>query len=1074
MSRRRGAGKPANLNPVQMRVVGYAYAAIFFLLFYCFSMGSALFETDSSWADKTAAVLLGLGMLFILIHGVGYANSIIKASWGYRETRTHLFASSSAPSVACVVASFNEPESVLDETVGAVVALDYPRKVVYILDDSTREEAKQAAQRIAAKYGVECLQRTNRRGYKAGAINDFLPRCKQEFVAFFDADALPASNFLQDLVPLLEENPRLAFLQTPQYYANTEVSHVAMASSRQQNVFYEYICEGKSYSRAQFCCGTNVIFSLKALNEVGGFDETSVTEDFATSFTLHTRGWDSLYFNRVYVYSLAPENLAAYFTQQSRWSFGTLSTARKFFKEFVRNPRALRWGQWWEYFLSATYYWVGWVNFIFMLLPLLYVFFGVKPVSQDVVTYLAVFVPYFLFTLTMFYAGMGARNYRLGEVVLGQQIGFISFPIHMVSAISGLLGQKRPFGVTPKGVGGRVPWRALWPQLTMLVLSAMAFAWGLYNYLAGHDRNTTAVIVNSMWALYHVWMLNSIFTLNQPVREGSKAYFEDPNQDAVSLLYPQVSRSPLSAPGLASKLVTGGVLTVLALGLYLGWGVLRWNATPETPINVYIVDKTVGQFGQEHRGLTWVLNYLKVRKAPTFGPAPAQRRETYSWSRDYYGFVPWQNPQLTRGPGKNGQLLAYGGERPLPTRLSPPGIMYLADTYGEFSQVDRRRGEVRVRSRARGMSENEIDNLGSFMRRGGLVVGEWNVLGYPTRPGRFVPRPELERRQTAFRQRRHFLQTRELPRLRGVNAAASGRNDFRTVKRSRDKIEDVRGELKDIQYKLLGLQYQMDRSDQDTRQLAAAQKLEKLLRVRYRNWYGRYVANFQDEKKYDPALWESVRASLSRRAGKNVWPRGPGFVFYPDGTQNIGVGEERKTSPFAEPIALLQQDLAGLQGAEIATIHRSGKAEVADDALLRGVASQVPFRSWFEVVEPDAGSRVLAYYKLRLAPTATSRLRAAGFPSKYISATGVVFPAAIAWRDGGISKGELRSFYFAGDASDFPLPSRAVERFPGLASLSSQVPASIGPYGNQYLWGYYEPLLRNVVQDSKRVRHGGK
>jgi cellulose synthase (UDP-forming) len=175
----------------------------------------------------------------------------------------------------------------------------------------------------------------------------------------------------------------------------------------------------------------------------GGFDETNVTEDFATSFIMHSRGWDSLYLNRTYVYSLAPENLAAYFTQQSRWSFGTLGTSRLFIKTFVKNPRALRFGQWWEYFLSATYYWVGWVNFFFILLPLLYLFFNIKPLRQDVLTYLLVFLPYMLFTLNMFYTGMGSRGYRLSETVLGQQIGFISFPIHMSSAVAGVLGQKR-------------------------------------------------------------------------------------------------------------------------------------------------------------------------------------------------------------------------------------------------------------------------------------------------------------------------------------------------------------------------------------------------------------------------------------------------------------------------------------------------------------------------------------------------------------------------------------------------------------------------------------------------------
>ena len=208
---------------------------------------------------------------------------------------------------------------------------------------------------------MQVRQRTNRKGYKAGAINEYLQEGTAKYVAIFDADAVPAHNFLRDFVPILEENPKLSFVQTPQHYANVDVSNVALAAARQQNVFYEYICEGKSYSNAAFCCGTNFIARREALLDVGGMDDTTVTEDFATSINLHIKGWDSAYYNQVYAYSLGPETLAAYFTQQQRWAFGSVKTGWNLLKAFFGGPQRMRLGQWWEYF-SVHQLLLGWLG----------------------------------------------------------------------------------------------------------------------------------------------------------------------------------------------------------------------------------------------------------------------------------------------------------------------------------------------------------------------------------------------------------------------------------------------------------------------------------------------------------------------------------------------------------------------------------------------------------------------------------------------------------------------------------------------------------------------------------------
>ncbi|RYG70748.1 glycosyltransferase [bacterium] len=1063
------------VSATQRRILAITWVSLAFMLIYVITIGLAVFQPGYSFWDRVASAFLLFGLVFIIVHGFGYANSMIKASWGHQATRPPIFASSDAPRVACLIASFNEPYDVLEGTVAAVCAIDYPNKDVVILDDSTKDESREAAREIAVRYGIKCVQRSSRKGYKAGAINDYLPHIEAPYIALFDADALPTSQFLTECVPQIHSNPKLGFLQTPQFYANTQVSYVALASARQQNVFYEYICEGKSYSRAAFCCGTNVIFRKNALVDSGGFNEENVTEDFATSFHMHVKGYDSLYLNRTYVYSLAPENLAAYFMQQSRWSFGTLGTARQFIKQFFKNPKALSCGQWWEYFLSATYYFVGCVNFIFILLPIAYLCFDVKPLRQDVFTYLMVFVPYMLFTLNMFYSGMEARNYRLSEMVLGQQIGFLCFPIHMKSAFSAIMGHKRPFGVTPKGVGGRVSWITLWPQLSLLVISLFAFFYGMYRIVAGLDNDVTALGLNSMWALFQVWMLSGIFRLNQPVRAGAEKWFFNNSytgEAAEPLPDLQGVRSPITV-GRVSAIV--GVCSLAVLG-FAGYHVLKWNVSPTIPVNVYIVDRTLGRDARQHRMLTWTLDYLKVKKQPTFGPSGGART-SYDENLDYYGFVPNPNAKPTKDATGQGDLVEFGLDRPLPPRLAPPGAVYLADTYGEYEAYDPSLGKyVRHRNTKRGLTSLEIDSIEAFARRGGLVAAEWNSLGYPTRPGNFIQPSQLELAIDNQRKRMARMGRISIPAAREALRLASASGNFKRIAVARGRLEDARGALIDATYKLRGLQEATIPNAINAKQGAAAARLEKLLRVSYIGWYGRYVASFEDEKEYDYRLWKNVRDYLTRRNnGKATEPSGPGFVFYPDGPSRIfdPATGSLEPSPFSSPIAILGNELGASLTGDLAVIEKAKDAKIVTDPLLRGVADQVPGRNWFDVVAPLYGSRVLANYRLSVTPAASKRLRAAGFPARYILDGGksIVFPAAVAGRDGNQSEGQLRSLYLVGDASGYPTISKMTGKFPALGGIEGVFSNRVGDFSSRYYWGFYEPILRAAFETTPRLRY---
>lgn len=503
---------------------GLSLASLALLCLYVLFRASAFLDPSYRPVDRVASIGLLAAESFIFLHAFGYLLSTIKARRRYTTPREHLLAAFQEPPVAVLITSFNESPEILEETLAAALAMDYGRKTFYLVDDSTTEEARRGADTIARRYGARVVRRSQRRGYKAGAINDLLPGLTEPYLLILDADCRPVSGFLRELVPLIEEDARLAFIQTPQFYEGTESLPVASAAANQQAVFYEYICEGKSVSEAMFCCGTNVLFRREALLAIGRrvedrlecFDESSVTEDFATSLLLHQGGWRSLYYNRVSVYGMGPETLAAYFTQQMRWSIGTLGIFRRLLGIMIRRPRSLRLGQWWEYFLSCTYYFVGWANFVFVLMPILFLLFDVRPLIADPLVYAAAFVPYFATSLSLFYASMQRRGYRVAELWKGQALGFNTSWVYMKAAVAAMLGRKRAFGVTPKGVGGKLPITALWVQLTWMFFSYVAGIWGLLRFVyLGHG---VALLINVFWAWYHVALLATLFLyFNRPV-----------------------------------------------------------------------------------------------------------------------------------------------------------------------------------------------------------------------------------------------------------------------------------------------------------------------------------------------------------------------------------------------------------------------------------------------------------------------------------------------------------------------------------------------------------------------------
>jgi len=490
--------------------------ALVTIMIYVITRAVLLGSAEYSGVDRLTSWLLILAEFFIILHGIGYTLNIFRA-YRYKQTEEKLDEVAheklkSEPSVAILVAARHEPKVVLAETFMSLINLNYDNKKVYFLDDSSDENYKREAEELSEELGLNLFRREDRHGAKAGIVNDCVRSLNQKYIVVFDADQTPLPDFLNRIVPIMEKDDRLAFVQTPQFYTNLDESRVAKAAAFQQSVFYEYICEGKSSQEAMFCCGTNIIFRKEALLDVGGLDETTVTEDFATSFKLHEKKWKSLYYNHVYAFGMGPVNLTGYFQQQYRWANGTISVFKRVILGLIMHPFSLKFKQWWEYFLSGSYYIVGLAYFVLMTFPILYLFLKVPSFFAKPEVYLLTFLPYFILSMSVFYFILKERNYKGKDLFLGQLLSSITFPVYVRAALSAIVGKETTFGITQKTKGAAIPYIHLWPQLSLLIVSFVAIVWGSCRFF--YEREP-AIIINCFWAFYHCLILSSVFYFNE-------------------------------------------------------------------------------------------------------------------------------------------------------------------------------------------------------------------------------------------------------------------------------------------------------------------------------------------------------------------------------------------------------------------------------------------------------------------------------------------------------------------------------------------------------------------------------
>ena len=293
-------------------------------------------------------LLIPIGLLYFLISGALFifgANFIYLSLRTWREGRRSepVPKMMEWPKVTVQLPIFNEMY-VAERVIEAAVKLDYPPELlqIQVLDDST-DETKEIAARIVSRFqqqGVNIIHihRSDRSGYKAGALQEGMTSATGEFMAIFDADFVPPVDFLRKALPYLNE-PDVAFVQTRWGHINRDYSWLTFLQSLAIDA--HFMVEQFARSRAGYWFnfnGTAGIWRREAMEDAGGWKADTLTEDLDISYRAYLRGWRGRYVRDIVVPAELPVSFSAYRRQQHRWARGSLECAIKLGPQVWRAP----------------------------------------------------------------------------------------------------------------------------------------------------------------------------------------------------------------------------------------------------------------------------------------------------------------------------------------------------------------------------------------------------------------------------------------------------------------------------------------------------------------------------------------------------------------------------------------------------------------------------------------------------------------------------------------------------------------------------------------------------------------
>jgi cellulose synthase/poly-beta-1,6-N-acetylglucosamine synthase-like glycosyltransferase len=238
------------------------------------------------------------------------------------------------PAVTIQLPLYNEMY-VADRLIESVCAIDYPRELleIQVLDDSTDETrgiAELAVRRFADQgLDIKYFHRTNRVGFKAGALEAGLRVARGEFITIFDADFIPPRDFLTRLMPHFGD-AKVGMVQARWGHINQDYSLLTKIQSILLDGHFVLEHGGRNRSGRFFNFnGTAGVWRRVAIDDAGGWQHDTLTEDLDLSYRAQLRGWRFVFLSNVIAPAEVPVEMNAFKSQQHRWAKGSIQTCRK-------------------------------------------------------------------------------------------------------------------------------------------------------------------------------------------------------------------------------------------------------------------------------------------------------------------------------------------------------------------------------------------------------------------------------------------------------------------------------------------------------------------------------------------------------------------------------------------------------------------------------------------------------------------------------------------------------------------------------------------------------------------------
>jgi cellulose synthase (UDP-forming) len=466
-----------------------------------------------------AAEVYGVTVLFL-----GYFQTIEMESRKAAPIR-------SLPSVDVFIPTYNEPIEIVRRTVIGALAIDYPRKQVFVLDDGRRE----AFEAMARELGCFYLTRSDNAHAKAGNLNRALTRTHGQLVAIFDADHVPVRGFLRSVVGFFEDES-VALVQTAQHFFNPDPYERNLGLegriAPEQTFFYHVIQPGNDFWNSAFFCGSSAVVRRSAIESIGGFRVSTVTEDAHTALELHSRGWRSVYLGLPLAAGLATESFAAHVAQRTRWARGMAQILRldcPLFKRGLSLPQRL------NYFNAMLHFFFGLPRLVMIAAPLLFLLFGIHSFRADVLAVLAYILPHIV--LSTIGNSLISERYRhsfwggVYEVSIAPYTAWVT----LLALLNPRLGR---FDVTDKGTNietARFDFGTSRGTLALVGLSVAALMLAFPLRLALLEQATAApaelhaILINALWALANLATLvaAACVAYEQPQRRQAPRLLRD-------------------------------------------------------------------------------------------------------------------------------------------------------------------------------------------------------------------------------------------------------------------------------------------------------------------------------------------------------------------------------------------------------------------------------------------------------------------------------------------------------------------------------------------------------------------